>query len=112
MAARLEKLFNQLKRNLKRSSKTAEEAVKEAKGWQLALALLFTATVGTYLATVAIGPTAIALAQAFSKPLPIVSDVRSVVFLIEFYGLAWLTFSLLDMSKDFAKELHHRVFGL
>lgn len=106
------KMVHNLKKNLKKSSKTAEEVLQEAKTWQIAPALLLTSTVGTYLLIVAIGPTAIALAQTFSKSLPIVTNVRSMVFLAAFYSLAWLTYSLLDMSKDFAKELRHRTFGL
>lgn len=106
------KMFHNLKKNLKRSSKTAEESLKGAKSWEIALALLFTSTVGTYLLIVAIGPTAVILAQTFSKSLPIVSDVRSLGVFAVFCSLAWLTYSLLDMSKDFAKELRHRTFGL
>jgi hypothetical protein len=106
------KIFNRLKKNLRRTSKTAEEALKAAPSWQIALALLVTSTVGTYLLIVAIGPTAVALAQACSKSLPIVSNGRSVILLVTFYVLAWLTYSLLDVSKDFAKELRHRTFGL
>ncbi len=52
----------------------------------------------------AIAPTAVALALAFSKSLPIVTNVLSMILLITFYVLAWLTYSLLDMSKDFTKS--------
>lgn len=112
MTHTLVKLAQRLKKNLKRTSTTPEQALHKAKSWQIAAALLLTASVGTYLLTVAIAPTAIALAMTLSKGLPIMHGIRSVLFLVEFYLLAWFTYALLDMAKDFTRELRHRVFGL
>jgi hypothetical protein len=92
----------------KRSQKSPEEVLKEAKSWQLVLAAIVTSTIGFYLSQ-PVGRAALGLADAWlhdgHKALP---NFTSKIDLALLYGLAWIAYTALDLTKDFLKELRRR----
>jgi len=94
-------------RHRKHSERSPEEALKQAKSWQVVFAAILMVSVGTYL-SVPVVKSSTLLVEAVAAGKPVFRNLSSVMLLADLYLLAWISYTALSLAKDFAGELRKR----